>query len=166
MSMSNNHSLISNEWGHCVITDGVPPGESQVRERSIHRNKTVWSSFLGTRVTERNEKSTVAKVSRLRLPLCFSWIFPSSRCPEKVLRWSVGIQPTLKRRLNILSLALSWALWCCLCCTHVIFNRVEPPPQHPLSRTFSSSMVLPLLHPWDFQSCWASSVKCVWVRER
>ena len=30
-------------------------------------------------------------------------------------------------RLNILSLALSWALWCCLCCTHMIFNRVEPP---------------------------------------
>ena len=33
----------------------------------------------------------------------------------------------IKVRLNILSLALSWALWCCLCCTHVIFNRVEPP---------------------------------------
>ena len=33
----------------------------------------------------------------------------------------------LKARLNILSLALSWALWCCLCCTHLIFNRVEPP---------------------------------------
>ena len=34
---------------------------------------------------------------------------------------------TIKGRLNILSLALSWALWCCLCCTHGIFNHVEPP---------------------------------------
>ena len=34
---------------------------------------------------------------------------------------------SFKRRLNILSLALPRALWCCLCCTHVIFNRVEPP---------------------------------------
>ena len=34
---------------------------------------------------------------------------------------------SLKARLNILSLALSWALWYCLCCTHVIFNCVEPP---------------------------------------
>ena len=33
----------------------------------------------------------------------------------------------LKARLDILSLALPRALWCCLCCTHVIFNRVEPP---------------------------------------
>ena len=59
----------------------------------------LWSSFLGTDITERNKKSTVAKVSRLRLPLHFSWIFPSSRWPEscsKVLRWSVGIEPALK----------------------------------------------------------------------
>ena len=33
----------------------------------------------------------------------------------------------LKARLNILSLARSWTLWCCLCRTHVIFNRVEAP---------------------------------------
>ena len=33
----------------------------------------------------------------------------------------------IKARLNALSLALPWALWYCLCCTHVIFNRVEPP---------------------------------------
>ena len=33
----------------------------------------------------------------------------------------------IKRRLNILSLVLSWALWCCLCCPYVISNRVEPP---------------------------------------
>ena len=33
----------------------------------------------------------------------------------------------LKARLNILSPALSWTLWCCVCCTYVIFNRVEPP---------------------------------------
>ena len=33
----------------------------------------------------------------------------------------------LKARLNILSLALSRALWCCLCCTHVILLGVEPP---------------------------------------
>ena len=28
--------------------------------------------------------------------------------------------------INILSLALSWALWCCLYCTHVILLSVEP----------------------------------------
>ena len=33
----------------------------------------------------------------------------------------------IKARLNILSLALSWALWCCLCRTHVILLCVEPP---------------------------------------
>ena len=49
------------------------------------------------------------------------------RNDEKKLRWSVGIEPPLKARLNTLSLALPWALWYCFCCTHVIFNRVEPP---------------------------------------
>ena len=38
----------------------------------------------------------------------------------------VMILISIKARLNILSLALSWALWCCLYRTHVIFNRAEP----------------------------------------
>ena len=50
----------------------------------------VWSSFLGTGVTERNKKSTVAKVSRLRLPLRFSVIVPSNHCPEKLFK-SFGV---------------------------------------------------------------------------
>ena len=48
---------------------------------------------------EQNKKSTVAKVSRLRLPLRFSWIFRQivgQKSCLKVLRWSVGIEPTLK----------------------------------------------------------------------
>ena len=66
-----------------LITDGSRR-ENHKCERD--RYKMVWSSFLGTGVTERNKKSTVAKVSRLRLPLCFSWIFPSSRSPEKLFK--------------------------------------------------------------------------------
>ena len=50
------------------------------------RNKMVWSSFLGNGVTERNKKSTVAKVARLRVPLCFSLFVPSSRSPEKLFK--------------------------------------------------------------------------------
>ena len=54
------------------------------------RTKMVWSSFLGTGVTERNKKSTVAKISRLRLPLrchlTVSLIVPSSRSPEKLFK--------------------------------------------------------------------------------
>ena len=56
------------------------------RKSERDRNKMVWSSFLGTGVTERNNKSTVAKVSRLRLPLRFSLIFPLSRSPEKLFK--------------------------------------------------------------------------------
>ena len=36
------------------------------------------------------------------------------------------VEPPLKARLNTLSLALSWPLWSCLCCTHVILLGVEP----------------------------------------
>ena len=39
----------------------------------------------------------------------------------------------LKARLNILSLALSWTLWCCLCCAYVIFNRIEPRLKYVIS---------------------------------
>ena len=46
----------------------------------------LWSSFLGTGETERHKKSTVVKVSRLRLPLRFSWIFPSNPWPEKLFK--------------------------------------------------------------------------------
>ena len=46
----------------------------------------VWSSFLGTGVTERNKKSTVANVLRLRLTPRFSLIFPLSRSPEKLFK--------------------------------------------------------------------------------
>ena len=56
----------------------------------------IWSSFLETGVTERSKKSTVAKVSRLRL-------FKSC---SKVLRWSVGIEPTLKSMWNTFSVCL------------------------------------------------------------
>ena len=88
-----------------LITNGVPPGGHKC-ERD--RNKIVWSSFLETGVTERNKKSTVAKVSRLRLPLRFSWIFRRvvvQKTFSKLLRWSVGIEPTLKGRLSTLSLS-------------------------------------------------------------
>ena len=43
---------------------------------------------------------------------CMSYPPPPPRLPFK---W----------RLNILSLALSWFLWCCLCCIHVIFNHLK-----------------------------------------
>ena len=49
--------------------------------------------------------------------------FVSPLCVASVPMWFSSCWA----RLNTLSLALSWALWCCLCCTHVIFNRVEPP---------------------------------------
>ena len=65
----------------------------------------------------------------------FCQVSPQKNDPKN-LRWSVGIQPPLKARLNILSLARSWTLWCCLCRTHVIFNRVEP----PLKRAFPIKM--------------------------
>ena len=42
--------------------------------------------FFGTGVTERNKKNTVAKVSRLRLPLRFSSIVPTSRSPEELFK--------------------------------------------------------------------------------
>ena len=74
--------------------------ESHKCERD--RNKMVWSSFLGTGVMERNKKSTVAKVSRLRLALRFSWIFPLNRWPEKLFKSfevSVDIELTLKDEL-------------------------------------------------------------------
>ena len=45
---------------------------------------------------------------------------------RRCFRWTLG-WVAVKARLNTLSLALPWALWYCLCCTHVIFNRVEPP---------------------------------------
>ena len=42
------------------------------------------------------------------------------RAPLKLsLLHSIVFHMLLSMRLNILSLALSWALWCCLCCTHV-----------------------------------------------
>ena len=66
-----------------LITEGVLPGSHKCERDG---NKLVWSSFLGTGVTERNKKSTVAKVSRLRLPLRFSFIFPLSRLPEKLFK--------------------------------------------------------------------------------
>ena len=63
----------------------------------------VWSSFLGTCVTERNKKSTVAKISQLRLPLCFSLIVRQvvlQKSCSQVLRRSVGVEPTLKFKLE------------------------------------------------------------------
>ena len=56
-----------------------------------------------------------------------------------------------KRRLNILSLPLSWALWCCLCRTHVIFNRVEPPLNNEsVNSTFKNKK-------WPDQNGWPKS---------
>ena len=60
--------------------------------------------------------------------------------------YNVGMTHYLKRRLNILSLAVSWALWCCLCCTHVIFNRVEPPLKRRLN-------ILSLALSWAVWCC-------------
>ena len=43
----------------------------------------------------------------------------------------------------------------------------ESEAQHPLFCTFVSPMVLPLLHPCDFQSCWGEThVKYCGVQER
>ena len=60
----------------------------------------VWSSLLGTGVTEWNKKSAVANVSPLRFPLRFSLIVPLS-C-SKVLTWSVGIEPNLEFVISVL----------------------------------------------------------------
>ena len=49
-------------------------------------NKMVWSSFLGTGITEQNKKKTVAKVSRLRLPLRFSLFVPLKSFSRKVVQ--------------------------------------------------------------------------------
>ena len=51
-----------------------------------------------------------------------------------------AVDKYFKRRLNILSLALSWAVWCCLCGTHVIFNRFEPPLKGFETSYFSEGM--------------------------
>ena len=74
-----------------------------------------------------------------------TWNWPLKLCGhilEYIYGWFMGkfffrffgpykAGPCLKVRLNILSLALSWALRCCLCCTHVVFNRFKPPPKTP-----------------------------------
>ena len=56
-------------------------------------------------------------------------------------RETLSVSHRLKARLNILSLALSRALWCCLCCTHVIFNPVEPPLKRRLNDYRRSTVV-------------------------
>ena len=71
--------------------------ESYKYERD--RNKMVWSSFLENDVTKRKKKSTVAKVSRLRVPLGFSFLSRQvvfQKSCSKVLRWSVGLSLPLK----------------------------------------------------------------------
>ena len=47
-----------------LITDRVSPGDNMV-----------WLSFLESGETERKKKNIVAKVSQLRVPLCFSFFF-------------------------------------------------------------------------------------------
>ena len=42
------------------------------------------------------------------------------------LFWISELRTLVKARLNILSLATSWALRCCLCCTHVIYLSAKP----------------------------------------
>ena len=71
---------------HFALRRGLLPTEYRRESHQCERdrNKKFWSSFLGTGITERNEKGTVAKVLRLRLPLHFSLIVPSSRSPEKL----------------------------------------------------------------------------------
>ena len=51
-----------------------------------------------------------------------------------------------------LSLALSWALWCCLCCTHVIFNRFEPPLKAKWNKS-GVSLLLRRERHWSYLSC-------------
>ena len=63
----------------------------------------LWSSFLGTDVTERNKKSAVAKILLLHLPLRFSLVFRQvilQKSRSKVLTWSVGIEPIVKSMWN------------------------------------------------------------------
>ena len=55
-----------------------------------------------------------------------------------------------KGRLNILSLALLWALSCCLCCTHVIFNRVERGRKKRFMSSFN--MEMSILHELQHES--------------
>ena len=67
------------------------------------RNKMVWSSFLGTGVTKRNKKSTVAKYRDCACHCAFLEFFRQvvgQKTCSKVLRWSVGIEPTLKNILD------------------------------------------------------------------
>ena len=52
-----------------------------------------------------------------------------------------SVSHRLKARLNILSLALSCALWWCLCYTHVILFSVEP-RLNLISYQFTSSWLL------------------------
>ena len=72
--------------------------ESHKSERD--RNKMVRSNFLGNGVAERKTKSTVGNVSRLRVPLCFSFFLfrqvGLQKSCSNILTWSFGIKPTLK----------------------------------------------------------------------
>ena len=62
--------------------------------------------------------------SNIRKIEIFFFIFPSDNLFLSVRFFYCA---SLKARLNILFLALSWTLQCCLCCSYVIFNLVEPP---------------------------------------
>ena len=77
----------------------------------------------------------------------------------------------LKARLNILSLALSWALWCCLCCTHAILLCVEPPLKiMALSNSILDSRYVEqtgVLALTLFKAMWNTlSVRLAWSSER
>ena len=118
----------------------------------------VWSSFLGTGVTDWNKKSTVAKVSRLLLALRFSWNFPSSRCPEKLLKsfevncryWPLRGQTTVRGRkvivflrifFNKLCIGSSWNSYNVLLTQirnikTISKNFLNPSPSFPVSRSW------------------------------
>ena len=66
--------------------------------------------FLGTGITERNKKRTVAQVSRLRLPLRFSLIVPIKSFSRKVVQKFWGEVSVLSLPLNVIIHADNWKI--------------------------------------------------------
>ena len=58
----------------------------QNRKCERDRDKMIWPSFLGNGETERRKKSRLAKVSQLRVRLCFPFFVLSSHSPEKLTK--------------------------------------------------------------------------------
>ena len=111
-------------------------GETHVEHYRAQKRELQWRSRRSKRDIPNVFHSALSNIltseSRLYIlrAICHTFSVCLSRSAGSVIE-SISLAPHsvthhLKSRLNILSLALFRALWCCLFCTHGIFNRAEP----------------------------------------